>query len=223
MIRPRIATLGLSVRQVRRLRETVPAAEIVTASPALWEPTGQILDLRPDLVIISCEGESQDRVCAACRDVQTADVPVLIVQSERRLEEKLDAMGVHGGMALDHAEEFLAAWVTARKRRPVRLGEVTVDPDARRLEGPGGRVALTPTEYAVLQLIVGAEGALVTRDAVLEAVWGISDSAATGHVKHVIWMLRKRLREAGGSGDEIETVRGHGYRLSEGLLTPAHS
>ncbi|MCH7493470.1 response regulator transcription factor [bacterium] len=220
MIRPRIVTLGLSVRQVRRLRGLLTHAEIITASPSLWEPSVRILELRPDLVVISCEGEAQERVCDSCRDMQVADVPVLIVKSESILEGKLRALQMGPGLAMGHAEEFLSAWVDARRRRPVVLGVVKVDPDARQLVGPEAHVPLTPTEFQVLDLIVAAGGHLVTRDTILEAVWGIQDHAATGHVKHVIWMLRKRLAQAGGSGREIETVRGHGYRLTD-AATPA--
>lgn len=218
MIRPRIVTLGLSVRQVRRLRGVLAHAEIITASPSLWEPSARILELRPDLVVISCEGEVRERVCESCRDMQIADIPILIVNSEEVLEGKLQALQMAPGLDLRHAEEFLSAWVDSRRRKPVVLGEVRVDPDARQLVGPAEHVPLTPTEFQVLDLIVAAGGHLVNRDTILEAVWGIQDQVATGHVKHVVWMLRKRLSQSGGTGKEIETVRGHGYRLADAAV-----
>lgn len=194
-------------------------AEILTASPGLWEPTPQILQLKPDLVLISCEGESEVRVCEACKDIKQSGIPVLIVQSDTLLEKRLKTLSLSSAsMDITHTEEMLKAWVALRRRMPAKLGNVTIDPDGRRLCGPEGDISLTPTEFQVLDMIVAAEGHLVDRQQILEGVWGIQSEGSTGHVKHVVWMLRNRLLSAGGTGKELQTVRGHGYRVAEAFL-----
>ena len=77
-------------------------------------------------------------------------------------------------------------------------------------------VDLTPREFALLSYLVAHADALVTRDQILDAVWGIDFDTGTNMVDVYMYFLRKKL-EAYQLKEMIQTVRGRGYRLVEPL------
>ena len=92
-------------------------------------------------------------------------------------------------------------------------GDLRVDPEQRRAEVAGCELSLTYSEYEVLHALVRAEGRLLSRQDLLDAIFGghaFRDPRAIDvHVHHV----REKLAAAGGRVDAIVTVRGAGYRL----------
>ncbi|MCW3021362.1 MAG: response regulator transcription factor [Conexibacter sp.] len=98
--------------------------------------------------------------------------------------------------------------------RPVlQLGALRVDGDARRAEVDGAELPLTFSEFEILRALLAAEGRLLSRQQLLDAVFGghaFRDPRAIDvHVHH----LRDKLNAAGGDGSGIVTVRGAGYRM----------
>jgi DNA-binding response OmpR family regulator len=74
----------------------------------------------------------------------------------------------------------------------------------------GALVALSPREFAVLDVLVSRAGSVVTKDELLRAVWGDEQAATRNAVEVYVGYLRRKL-EAVGAGDVLRTVRGHGY------------
>jgi DNA-binding response OmpR family regulator len=75
-------------------------------------------------------------------------------------------------------------------------------------------IALTRTEYVLLDYLMRRAGQVVSRDALIEAVWGIDRDVGHNTVDVFIFQLRSKV-EAGGAGRLIQTVRGFGYTIRE--------
>ena len=98
------------------------------------------------------------------------------------------------------------------KSRPLELGKIRMDKDARIVLAGGKRVALTYKEFELLSLFLRHPGRAYTRDQLLQKVWGDDYLGETRTVDVHIGTLRTKL---GPCGDYIRTVRGVGYRMEE--------
>jgi DNA-binding response OmpR family regulator len=100
--------------------------------------------------------------------------------------------------------------------RPVvlKVADVALDTIRRRVSRDGTSIALTPKEYAILEVLMRNAGEVVSRTRLTEAVWeqsaDVVDNLVDVHLKN----LRRKLELAGGP-PLIHTVRGVGYRLGE--------
>jgi DNA-binding response OmpR family regulator len=105
------------------------------------------------------------------------------------------------------------AGVQASDPRP-SFGDFRLDLDARELvDKDGSPVSLTKTELDMLALFVRREGSALSRDEILDQVWGESVHVDTRTVDNFVSSLKKKLRWAPGAPFAIETVRGYGYRF----------
>lgn len=95
-------------------------------------------------------------------------------------------------------------------RRPVlRRLDIALDPAMRRAERAGREIELTRKEFAVLEVLLRAEGAVVSTEELLERVWDEEVDPFTNAVRMTVSKLRRSL----GAPPVIETVVGVGYRL----------
>jgi two-component system catabolic regulation response regulator CreB len=108
--------------------------------------------------------------------------------------------------------------VTPSKMPPPAL---VVEEATRRAFVLGQPLELTRVEFDLLACLLGAKGRVFTRAQLIDKVWGdgfaITDRTIDSHVKS----LRRKVGEAGGHPAMIETVRGVGYRITEGLPAPS--
>jgi DNA-binding response OmpR family regulator len=94
-------------------------------------------------------------------------------------------------------------------RAPVlEAAGVRLDPASRRVAADGADVDLSRREYLVLEHLLRAHPAVVTKESLLDEVWGASDDAAANVVEVYVGYLRRKLGR-----ERIETVRGVGYRM----------
>ncbi|MEA2255518.1 MAG: hypothetical protein QOG35_1563 [Solirubrobacteraceae bacterium] len=102
-----------------------------------------------------------------------------------------------------------------RSRAILEHGALRLDPDARRAELAGDELGLTYSEYEVLHALLRAGGRLLSRQELLDAIFGGHEfrdpRAIDVHVHH----LREKLAAAGAGMDAIVTVRGAGYRIGD--------
>ena len=96
--------------------------------------------------------------------------------------------------------------------RPLVAGGICVDERAHTVFVNGQEVQLTLKEYQLLCLLMKKRGAVLTRDVLLENIWGYNNESETRTVDVHIRTLRQKL---GADGALIETVRGVGYRMGE--------
>jgi len=90
----------------------------------------------------------------------------------------------------------------------VDLKRMTVDLDGRRIE-------LTKTEYDMLLYFIASDGSVLSRDSLLDAIWGVQFFGGSNVVDVHIKSLRKKLKDSAVSPKYIVTVRGVGYRLAD--------
>ncbi len=153
-----------------------------------------------------------------------AVVPAVIVLSSR--DSEIDRVRALEGGADDYVTKpFSPREVVARVRAVLRRGMRQSESHARsgalRVELKSRRVfigeqsvELTKVEFELLALFAADAGNAFPRVDIIDAIWGdgfaLSDRTIDSHIK----ALRRKLAEAGGNADWIETVRGIGYRLS---------
>src|SRR5262249_34540166 len=101
----------------------------------------------------------------------------------------------------------------AHNRPPVReIADLQLDPFRREVHRDGRYVALTRKQFAVLEVLVGAEGGVVSAEELLERAWDQNADPFTNAVRITVSALRKRL----GEPEIIATVAGVGYRIDTG-------
>lgn len=90
------------------------------------------------------------------------------------------------------------------------IGSLRVCPETRQVLADGQEIALTLKEFELLTMLLRARGRVLTRDQLLEQIWGYTFDGESRTVDVHIRTLRQKL---GTSGDCIETVRGVGYKI----------
>ena len=155
-----------------------------------------------------------------CRTLvrERPEVKILMLTAARSLDEMVDGLSLGADDYLPKPFRFaeLVARVNAlarrngHARRPVLVvGDVELDP-ARRVATRGGQeLALTPKEFGVLEVLLGAQGAVVSAEELLERVWDENADPFTNTVRMVVMTLRRKL----GDPPVIHTVQGAGYRV----------
>ncbi|HTC68417.1 MAG TPA: response regulator transcription factor, partial [Acidothermaceae bacterium] len=143
-------------------------------------------------------------------------MPILMLTAADRLDDKTSGFGVGADDYLTKPFELreLVLRLRALDRRrahnrpPVReIAGLRVDPFRREVYRDGRYVALTRKQFAVLEVLVGAEGGVVSAEQLLERAWDENADPFTNAVRITVSALRKRLGEPG----IIATVAGVGY------------
>jgi DNA-binding response OmpR family regulator len=184
-------------------------------------------DLRPDLVVLDLGLPEVDGWQVLERIRELSEVPVLVLTAAGESPEKV--RGLEGGADDYVTKPFEAEELVARIRALLRrqgsgrpelevLADdvIMIDEAQHRVEVEGRPVALSPTEFKLLVVLMRNREQVVTQEQLLEDVWGNSGGDPK-QVRLYVSYLRRKLRQAGGF-EPIETVRGFGY-----LFRPAGS
>jgi len=182
---------------------------------------GQARYLRPALVVLDLMLPDLDgwEVCRRLR--AESDVPIIMLTA--RTDDVDRIVGLELGADDYVTKPFNPRELVARVRavlrryqksvRPdqaVTIGQLTVDPVSREATSGSRKLALRPKEFDLLLVLAEHQGQVLSRDQLLDLVWGYDFPGGTrtvdAHVSHV----RARLE---GSGVTIETHRGIGYKL----------
>ncbi|GAA2464744.1 response regulator transcription factor [Streptomyces macrosporus] len=171
-----------------------------------------------DLIVldIMLPGMNGYRICSQLRAAGD-ETPILMLTAKDGEYDEAEGLdtGADDYLTKPFSYVVLLARVRALLRRRtrggatvLRLGELTVDPGARRVTLNGGDVALTAKEFAVLEYLAVRAGEVVSKAEILEHVWDFAYEGDVNIVEVYVSALRRKL----GSG-VIVTVRGAGYRL----------
>jgi two-component system response regulator VanR len=145
-------------------------------------------------------------------------MPILMLTAADRLDDKASGFGLGADDYLtkpfDLRELVLRLRALDRRRAysrpPVReIAGLRLDPFRREVYRDGRFVALTRKQFAVLDVLVGAEGGVVSAEELLERAWDVNADPFTNAVRITVSALRKRL----GEPWLITTVAGVGYRI----------
>lgn len=186
-------------------------------------------DARPDLVLLDVGLPDIDGY-AVLREIRSfSSVPVIMLTARDEPIDKVRGLEAgaddYVGKPFDHLE--LMARVRAVLRRfdlkapaervaTYRRGELEVDTDAHDVRVSGERVALTATEWRILDLLVANAGWVVPGDRIIARVWGRDEPGDPDALRVFIRRIRAKLRDDASEPRYIETVRGLGYRLLAG-------
>lgn len=195
------------------------------------EALRSIAERAPDLMILDLMMPEVDGL-EVCRRVRTAgdDVPILILTARDAVADRVKGLdtGADDYLVKPFAlEELLArARVLLRRHRATRKEEETPRPGVLRYANleldtagrearRGGRVVdLTAKEFELLTLFMSHPRQVLTRDTLMEKVWGYDYTGESNVLEVYVGYLRQKL-EAGGEPRLIQTVRGVGYVLKE--------
>ena len=179
----------------------------------------------PDAVILDVMLPGEDGISilrSLRRETRTRRLPVILVTARDAEMDKVRGLdeGADDYLTKPFGVMELLARVRALLRRSgesapeecLTLGDVTLDRARHRVTAGGAEVVLTHMEFELLAFLMAHAGKAVTREVLLDDVWGIAYAGDTRTVDVHIRTLRQKL---GASGSMIATVRGVGYRMED--------
>ena len=175
-------------------------------------------DVRPSVVILDIGLPGQDGfdVCRGIRARSTVPILMLTARDEEADRVAGLELGADDYVAKPFSPRELAARVKALLRRSqpaaraetLELGDVVVDTLAREVTVAGEPIELTGKEFDLLAYLLENAGIVVSRDQLLDRVWGMTYAGGTRTVDVHVAQLRRKL----GRPDAIRTFRGSGYK-----------
>jgi DNA-binding response OmpR family regulator len=173
----------------------------------------------PDLVILDLGLPKLDGSEVLRRLRRESDVPILVLTARTELDDRVD--GLDSG-ADDYLvkpferRELLARLRALMRRRPPRgsaslaVGDLRLNPDTREVFRDERPIELTNREFELLEYLMRNERLVVSRERLLEEVWGYDPMAMTNTIDVFVSNLRRKLEE-GGEPRVLHTKRGAGY------------
>jgi len=156
--------------------------------------------------------------------ISRIDTPILILSGADDTENKIKGFGFGADdyMTKPFHREELVARIHAIIRRSkghaqsiIHTGKINVNLDAKTVDVDGQAVHLTGKEYQMLELLSLRKGTTLTKEMFLNHLYGGMDEPELKIIDVFICKLRKKLAEATGGDNYIETVWGRGYVLRE--------
>ena len=180
--------------------------------------------LRPDLIILDLGLPDMDGLDVLKRLREWSRVPVIVLSvrdADRDKVALLDAGADDYLVKPFSVDELLARMRTAQRHaRPedkpaiFRCGPIQVDLARRAVTRNGELVKLTPTEYALLRLLIQHAGKVLTHKQILQEVWGKEYVDETHYLRVYFAQLRQKLEDNPALPSIILTESGVGYRLN---------
>ena len=208
--------VGLALSHGRYVTRVVSTGQEATEAVAEWSPHLVVLDM-------DIEGNAMLKRFAAA--TLGGGLPVIALTRRGDLKSKLAAFeqGVDDILTVPFSPEELVARVLAVMRRtyrdaavftPVlRLGDLEIDILNRRVRAGDREIHLTSLEQSLLYLLAANAGRLLTRDEILDCLWGADYVAESNVVDRHIRNLRLKLQNDSRRSRYIVTVPGRGYRF----------
>ncbi len=173
------------------------------------------------ILILTARGEEADKVTGlrlGADDYVTKPFGLmeLLARVEallRRAEAARESGGSEGRVGDSGASEDGAAEGRSGSKASVRFGGIEVNPAARTVSRAGAPVDLSPKEFDLLVALIRHDGAVVSREDLLEEVWGYANDVVSRTVDTHIAELRRKLEEDPSMPRHILTARKAGYRL----------
>lgn len=206
------------------------------------EAESRIAEELPDLILLDVmlPGKNGYEICRDLRE-RGCRVPILMLTAKGQEIDKVIGLdsGADDYVTKPFGVRELVARVQALLRRCERtgngpregggaapgakpspaaflVGEAKIDPETweiARIDGETER--LTPKEMELLKFLHRQRGKVLTRDAILDAVWGVRYFGTTRTLDQCVAQLRKKIGDAGPSPRFLKTVHGVGYRLDQ--------
>jgi DNA-binding response OmpR family regulator len=198
------------------------AGYLVDEAPDGRTALRRLFESPPALVLLDVTMPGLDGYATLERIRDLSDVPVLMLTA--RGEELERVRGLGGGAddyvvkPFGHQELVARVQALLRRARPATVAEsyaddfVEIDYPARRVTVRGDEVQLTPLEFRLLSVFVRHPNQVLSREQLLELVWGDAYGVSGDQVKLYVGYLRRKLAPGAPETTPVQTVRGFGYR-----------
>ncbi len=181
-----------------------------------------------DVIVLDLTLPKLDGLALARRLRESGNqTPLLMLTARDSLKDTVTGLdlGADDYLTKPFSFEILLARLRAVSRRglipqPVRLqiGDLTLDTETRRVTRQNKSIFLTAREYSLLELLLRNAGRPVTRQTILESIWGFNSDVEENTLEAFVRLLRNKI-DLPFESKLIHTVRGIGYcvRLPEGI------
>ena len=175
----------------------------------------------PDVVILDLGLPRMDGVEVAKQLRSDDDVPILMLTARDALEARVTGLdaGADDYLVKPFERQELLARLRALLRRrpprgsaPLRVGDLSLNPDTHEVHRAERDIELTQREFELLEYLMRNERIVISRQRLLDEVWGYDPFSTTNTIEVFVSNLRRKL-EAGGEPRLLHTIRGAGYVL----------
>lgn len=191
----------------------------------------RIAEATPDIILLDwmLPGTSGIEICRRLRArADTAGIPIIMLTARGEEEERVRglATGADDYVVKPFSLPELMARINALLRRSnpqliaaiLKAGDIELDRTTHRVRRSGKEVHLGPTEYRLLEYLMGNPGRVYSREQLLDGVWGTDVYVDERTVDVHVGRLRKAINK-GRAKDPIRTVRGAGYAFDEKFVS----
>lgn len=188
------------------------------------EALDRTLERPPDLIVLDVLLPGIDGLEVARRLREAGDnVPILMLTARDAVENRVEglAVGADDYLVKPFAPEELVARVKALLRRSqaeryevLRYADVELDTGTRLAHRGAREIELSPTEYELLALFLRRPRQVLTREIIMDRIWGLDFEGSSNILEVYVGYLRAKL-EAAGEPRLIHTIRGVGYVFKE--------
>jgi DNA-binding response OmpR family regulator len=216
-----------AIAEAVRARLQSEGYEVVLASDGP-EAIRAHAERRPDLVVLDLMLPGMDGLEVCQRIQRDGWTPVLMLTARTEEADKVAgfAVGADDYLTKPFSLRELAARVQAILRRkeriegstdgaPIERHGLLVDGRRRLVEVDGEEIQLTPLEFEILHVLAREPGMVLSRDQLMDRIWGYRDHAGGRVVDSHVARLRRKLGEDGNDPRFIRTVHGVGYAFKE--------
>ena len=218
------------VEDDRNIRELVVYTLSSTGMEAEGFEDGEVFfkalaERLPELILLDIMLPGEDGMAILKKlknNKKTKDIPVIMVTAKGTEYDKVSGLdaGADDYVTKPFGMMELVSRIKAVLRRTkkkeeievLKAGPIVLNEKKHEVLVDGAHVSLTLKEYEMLKRLMHNKGIVLTRDRLLEEIWGYDFDGETRTVDVHIRTLRQKL---GKAGEEIETVRGVGYRITE--------
>ena len=180
-------------------------------------------EARPDLVILDVMLPRMNgfEVCRLLRE-EGFENPIIMLTAKDQEQDIVQGLnlGADDYVTKPFSIKELLARSNAflrRKRKDIpdtrSFGDYTLDLKARKLVKGDGEVTLTPKEFGVLEVLSRRPGRVVTRETLLDTVWGLAAAVSSGSLERCISTLRSKIERNAHAPNLIKTIREVGYQM----------
>ena len=183
------------------------------------------------LILLDVMMPQMDGITATAKIREFSNVPIIMLTAKSETEDKV--LGLNVGADDYITKPFVPVEVLARVRSQLRryaqlgscledqpdtltIGSITLDDRTKAVTVDGDQIALTPTEYAILHLLMANPGRVYSTKALYEAVWQEtaigSEGAVAVHIRH----LREKIEINPSEPRYLKVVWGQGYKMEGG-------
>jgi DNA-binding response OmpR family regulator len=175
----------------------------------------------PDLVVLDLGLPGVDGMDVARSLRSDGDVPILMLTARDALEARVEGLDAGADDYLVkpfERQELLARMRALLRRRPPRgsaslvVGDLELNPDTHEVRRGERSIELTQREFELLEYLMRNERIVISRQRLLDEVWGYDPFSTTNTIEVFVSNLRRKL-EGGGEPRLLHTIRGAGYVL----------